>query len=220
MKIHRINSTVVACAAIFTVSEAEAVVVAEYSVTGGFLASSDSDAGSTDSDVSIPGSPTILITSSELLSIRASSSVGINSRDDAVTNNISFSLTVTPGAQPLDFTSFGGDVGKNGSTSTRGWRLVSSLTGATVLAENTNIAQAVTAFSTTSGSTDLSGVTALQGVTTPVTFTFYANTGSGTGNNGRSVDFDNLVFNANVPESGSAAVGMISLIALLRRKRA
>ena len=124
----------------------------------------------------------------------------------------------------INFTSLEGIVRKSAASSTRGWLLRSSLTGTTDLASDSSIdavrAGAFEALTPSAGTLNLSGVTQLQNVTSAVTFSIYTNPGS-SGADGRAVDYDNIIVNANViPEPTSAALLGLGLAMFgLRRKR-
>ncbi len=202
------------------------------------LSSSDLDVNSTASDVFAGAGADLGWSNTDVkaengasfLTINAATAT-VNTLAVAISNDVSFKFTITPvGGAILNFTSISGLVRRSATSSTRGWALRSSLTGTTDLALDSAISafrnNAMESLSPDFGTLNLSGVTALQGVTGAVTFVIYANTGTGpTPSTGRVLDFDNIQVLGNVtavPEPSAFAllgVGMLAMLIVNRRRR-
>ncbi len=223
LKTNRIPAILASGAAIFATSQADAVILAQYGFTGGSLASSDADLLSTASDIT-SGAGATRVTGTTAggngyLDIR--SNVPTTNLAQAVTNDVSFSFTVTPVVgETVSFDNLTLLARRSANSSTRGFRLYSSVTGTTILAENAALLPYRTnnpEFENSGFAFTLNNFPALQNVNGPVTFTMYVNPGS-TGTDARAVDFDNITLDS-VPEPSSVLLGGIGLIALFRRRR-
>ncbi len=225
MKPIRMISKLVAISAVLT-SGASAALVASYNFTTNF-SSSDSDLLSTASAIgsgagAVRALSTTNATNGQFMTI--SSNVSTTGLAAAVTNNVFFNFTVTPvSGASISFDNISGLVRRSATSSVRGFRIISDKTGSTVLAEDSAVAASrggpFENFTPDSGTLTLSGVSALQNVTTATTFTVFVNPGS-SGTDGRTLDFDSIAVNATVvPEPSTALLSCVGALALLRRKR-
>jgi|GEM_PF-2010891 len=159
------------------------------------------------------------------------------SLSDAVDNDVYFAFTIEPSlGYTVNISEFQGGVRRSASSTTRGWLLRSSVTGTNDLASDSSIASFRTSglesmdaetsgtplspgTDTPSDTIDLSGFSDLQGLTGPVTFYVYSNTGGG---GGRTIDYDNIrVYGTVVPEPTTMSLLLVSLLmaGLFRKRR-
>lgn len=212
-----------------------AVTVASYIFDGSVLTSNDADPSSVAGPIVIgpgrnTGTPVTSFTGAGLtapdLALSYATRASQRTLADAVRVDTYFQFTVTPEqGTVLSFISLAGFVRSNngGGFFGPGWRLVSDLTGSSILAEDSNIVAGATApleaMTPDLGSLDLSTVPELQNVSTPVTFRVYVNPASDVGQSSKRVDFDDITVDATiVPEPASVSLLALAGLAVLRRR--
>lgn len=197
--------------------------------------STDTDAGSTASAFSLSGgtatggSPTQAAISSDTNQPYIRSLSLTSTKAGAIAENDYFSFTLTPTGGSshdlglLNFQFGGSNVTSGGADYTAFMSLQASVNGGAFFDVGPEVSRTILFNSTSSPqlsdySIDLGAVSALQGLTDPVTFRFYLYSSVSTDTN--IVRMDNIILN-NVPEAGSAALCMVgSLVAVGLRRRA
>ncbi len=162
-------------------------------------------------------------TTAPMLSAGAGTNV-VNSLDNAETNNVYFTFTITPDAGvtfSLDTLSL--LAGRSAASSTRQWGFYTSATGYTVPVLSDTITQSRGDGSLDSDGGSLVSTLALQNISAPLVVRFYINPGTGgSANAGRKVDIDNIMITGTtvIPEPVSLALlGLGGLCLLPRRQR-